>query len=112
MQEELERIKNEKAKRDLLAAFGGCFGAMLIMIVNLALSGYVAMFLWNGIIVTTFKLQALTYWQAFGLDVMVSFLTFAKGVKTDGYSNAERFAISIFCNVFFLLFGILAMTFI
>lgn len=112
MQEEMERIKNKKAKQDLLSSFMGCSAAMLIMIVNFAFSGYVAMFLWNGIIVDIFKLQALTYWQAFGLDVMVSFLTFTKGVKNDGYSNAERVAISIFGNLFFLLFGLLVMTFI
>jgi hypothetical protein len=56
----------------------GCFQAITIFLVALTggivfafLFGYIGMLLWNEIVVSLFGLPVVTYWQMFGLMVLV-----------------------------------------
>jgi hypothetical protein len=56
----------------------GCFQAITIFLVALMvgilfafLFAYIGMLLWNDIVVSLFGLPVVTYWQMFGLMVLV-----------------------------------------
>lgn len=68
--------------------------------------------LWNGLIVPTFGIMTLSYWQAFGLDLFVSFLTAKIGNKNDGYENNQRAYLAIMSTLLFWGIGSIAMMFI
>lgn len=62
--------KTEKAYDVLLS---------LILIIPVTLfSAYTTMTLWNWFIADTFNLIKLSMWQAYGIDIVVSYLTYKK----------------------------------
>lgn len=86
--------------------------ALMLSAVAMAVGGFVAMKLWNGLITPTFGLAELSYWQAFGLDVFVSFITGKIGNKDDGYKGNERLYLAITTSLLFWAVGSFAMMFI
>lgn|GEM_PF-5289000 len=46
----------------------------LLSIFNVWLSAFVTMWLWNNLIAVTFAVTVLSFWQAFGVDLFVSYL--------------------------------------
>ena len=79
----------EEAKEVAIKSWG-CLWGIALIVFSMALSGFVTMKLWNGLIVPTFGFATLNYWQAFGLDLFVSFLTAKIGNKNDGYENNQN----------------------
>jgi len=61
-----------------------CIGALLSIPVVVAISGWVTMYLWNGIISPTFGLMSLSFWQAAGVDLFITWI-----VPSDGDSGQQ-----------------------
>lgn len=101
----------EEAKEVAIKSWG-CLWSIALMVFSIAMGGFVAMKLWNGLIVPTFGLMTLSYWQAFGLDLFVSFLTAKIGNKNDGYENNQKAYVSIIAILLFWGLGSIAMMFI
>ena len=114
--EELEKEERKQETADLVKEVAvnswGCLWSVALLLFSMALGGFVAMKLWNGLIVPTFGLATLSYWQAFGLDVFVSFLTAKVGNKNDGYEGNQRVYLSILATLLFWGLGSIAMMFI
>ena len=114
LERENEQLKKETVDlaKEVAIKSWGCLWSLLLMVLSIALGGFVAMKLWNGLIVPTFNLMTLSYWQAFGLDVFVSFLTAKIGNMNDGYENNQRAYVSIIATLLFWGLGSIAMMFI
>lgn len=56
---------------DFLEGFLIVLRAIALLCVVLFLGAWIVMLLWNGIVVTVFGLPALTYWQTYGLIIMI-----------------------------------------
>ena len=91
---------------------GGCFGLLIALVISMMYGGFVTTYLWNGIISPTFGLMTLTFWQGFGLDLFVGFLTVNARPKKDWYSTSETFVLSIVISSLFLLLGWIVIQFI
>ena len=65
----------QNEKETLPQTTSGCLGAMLASIVGLWLAGLVIQYGWNNIIAEIFEIQKLTFWQAVGLDLVVTAIT-------------------------------------
>lgn len=48
--------------------------AFITALIIAFLSPWIVMLLWNALIPTIFGLTTITYWQSFGLSILVSFL--------------------------------------
>lgn len=90
---------------------GGCLGWLVLGFATFAFSGFVTQDLWNGLIATTFKISELSYWQAIGLDLFVSYLTFTSK-SNDEKSAKETFASAIIATLLFWGAGALVTIFI
>lgn len=110
----MEERKQETADlaKEVAIKSWGCLWSIALMVFSIAMGGFVAMKLWNGLIVPTFGLMTLSYWQAFGLDLFVSFLTAKIGNKNDGYENNQKAYVSIIVTLLFWGIGSIAMMFI
>ncbi|OTP10386.1 hypothetical protein A5844_002086 [Enterococcus sp. 10A9_DIV0425] len=94
-------MKNKEIKEELTR----CFVTWIIIPFALILSGCITMYLWNGIISKTFGLNILNFWQALGLDIFVSYLTYGGNKGEDKRSNYEVFVSTIAKALLFLLLG-------
>lgn len=114
LERENEQLKKETVDlaKEVAIKSWGCLWSIALMVFSIAMGGFVAMKLWNGLIVPTFGLMTLSYWQAFGLDVFVSFLTAKIGNKNDGYENNQRAYLAIISTLLFWGIGSIAMMFI
>lgn len=114
LERENEQLKNDTVDlaKEVAIKSWGCLLSVALIVVSISLGGFVVMKLWNGLIVPTFNLDTLTYWQAFGLDVFVSFLTARVGNKNDGYEGNQRTYASIIATLLFWGLGSIAMMFI
>ena len=73
----------------------GCFQAITIFLISLMggivfafLLAYVGMLLWNEIVVSLFGFPVVTYWQMFGLMVLVR-LFIPTNISYKNYDNEE-----------------------
>ena len=64
-------MKNEN-KKYLPQAVGGCLGMILTLFISLWLAGVVIHYGWNNIIAATFEIQRITFWQAVGIDLLIT----------------------------------------
>ena len=76
-------MKNEN-KTSLPQASGSCLGMILTLFISLWLAGVVIQYGWNNIIAATFEIQRITFWQAVGIDLLISAIT---GIPRD---NKEK----------------------
>ena len=67
-------MKNEN-KYSLPQVLGGCLGMILTLFISLWLAGVVVQYGWNNIIATTFEIQRITFWQAVGIDLLITSIT-------------------------------------
>ena len=67
-------MKNEN-KNPLLQAVGGCLGMILTLFISLWLAGVVIQYGWNNIIAATCEIQKITFWQAVGIDLLITAIT-------------------------------------
>ena len=67
-------MKNEN-KTTLPQAVGGCLGMILALFISLWLAGVVIQYGWNNIIAATFEAQRITFWQAVGIDLLITAIT-------------------------------------
>ena len=67
-------MKNEN-KNSLPQAAGGCLGMILALFISLWLAGVVIQYGWNNIIAATFEIQRITFWQAVGIDLLITAIT-------------------------------------
>lgn len=102
---------NKNTGDELASAWGKLFGALILMVLSLAIGGFVTMFLWNGLIAPTFGVLTLTWAQALGLDVFISFIT-AKATPTTEESVWMIFAKATVSTLLFMLVGWVVMFFI
>lgn len=93
-------------------AFLKMIGAFLVLGFSIAFGGYVVMFLWNGVIPQTFGLPVLTWGQATGLDVVVSFIVMQKQPNNDNETILSKFTRILATNLIFMLIGWILMMFI
>lgn len=95
-----------------LSAIGISVGSIVLAFVAMLYGGFVTMKLWNGIISPTFSLIQLNFFQAWGLDVFVSYLV--SGVKKSDEENSliYTFVKVIAVTTAFWLIGILIMNFV
>ena len=56
---------------DFLKEFLIVLRAIALLCVIFLLGAWIVMLLWNGIVVTVFGFPALTYWQIYGLIIMI-----------------------------------------
>ena len=54
---------------------GGCLGMILTLLISLWLAGVVIQYGWNNIIAATFEIQRITFWQAVGIDLLITAIT-------------------------------------
>lgn len=87
-------------------------GAFAALGFSIAFGGYVVMFLWNGVIPQTFGLPLLTWGQATGLDVVVSFIVMQKQPNNDNETILSTFISVLSINLMFMLIGWIVMMFI
>lgn len=114
LERENEQLKKETVDlaKEVAIKSWGCLWSLALIVFTIALGGFVAMKLWNGLIVPTFGLVTLSYWQAFGLDLFVSYLTAKIGNKDDGYTSNQRVYLAIISTLLFWGLGSIAMMFI
>ena len=67
-------MQNEN-KTTLPQAVGGCLGMILALFISLWLAGVVIQYGWNNIIAATFEIQRITFWQAVGIDLLITAIT-------------------------------------
>ena len=48
---------------------------ILALFINLWLAGVVIQYGWNNIIAATFEIQRITFWQAVGIDLIITAIT-------------------------------------
>lgn len=99
--------KTEKAYDALFA---------LILVVPLTLfSAYTTMRLWNWFIADTFNLIRLGMWQAYGVDIVVTYLTYKKTAKDKeekDYGTTLGMLEVAFITLLFLILGLIIKQFI
>lgn len=99
--------KEEKAYDALLA--------VILFIPSVLFSAYTTMTLWNWFISDTFNIIKLGMWQAYGIDLVVTYITYK---KTNEESDKKSFAASrgmfeaILITGLFLLTGLVVKQFI
>lgn len=64
-------MKEEKTVSEALL---GCQGIILSLFISMWLSGVVIQYGWNNIIVTIFEITKINFWQAVGLDLVVTLI--------------------------------------
>lgn len=96
---------------ELFIELSKMIGSFGVLALSVAFGGYVTMYLWNGIVPTTFGLTALTWAQATGLDVLVSFLVAQRIPKTEE-TLMQRFGYVVGANLIFMVIGWIVMMFI
>ena len=62
-------------KDSLPQVLGGCLGMILALFISLWLAGVVIQYGWNNIIAATFEIQRITFWQAVGIDLLITAIT-------------------------------------
>ena len=67
-------MQNEN-KTTLPQAVGGCLGMILVLFISMWLAGVVVQCGWNNIIAATFEIQRITFWQAVGIDLLITVIT-------------------------------------
>lgn len=67
-------MQNEN-KTTLPQAEGGCLGMILALFISLWIAGVVIQYGWNNIIAATFEIQRITFWQAVGIDLLITAIT-------------------------------------
>lgn len=69
---------------------GKIVGIILLFAIGVALCGWVIMLLWNWLMPTIFNLTTITFWQALGIDALVSIL-FLPGItyNTNNKNNND-----------------------
>ncbi|QPW37322.1 hypothetical protein [Kochikohdavirus PBEF19] len=102
---------DKNTKEELANALGKFFGTLVLVVLTLVIGGYVTMFLWNGLIAPTFGVLTLTWAQAIGLDVFISFST-AKTTTNTEDSILMVFAKATVSTLLFMLIGWVVMFFI
>ncbi|MDT2737942.1 hypothetical protein P7H00_12560 [Enterococcus pseudoavium] len=95
-----------------LAAIGVSIGSVALLFLGMLYGGFVTMKLWNGIISPTFGLVQLNFFQAWGLDVFVSYLISGAKKSDEDSSLIYTFVRVIVATTAFWLIGILIMNFI
>lgn len=101
------KIPTEK----LVIAFAKMIGAFAILAISIAFGGYVVMYLWNGIIPPTFGLSTITWAQATGIDVLISFIVAQRKADAEE-SLVYTFVYVISQNLLFMIIGWIVMQFI
>ena len=98
----------------ILAGIGISIGSILLFFVAMLYGGFVTMKLWNGIISPTFDLIQLNFFQAWGLDVFVSYIIAGNKLrKTDNDDSIwGSFSNAIVLTTAFWLVGMIIMYFI
>lgn len=89
--------------------------ALILMTPALFLSAFTTMKLWNWFIADTFNLIQLSMWQAYGIDLLVSYLTYRKLPKDKdekSYQTTLNVIEGAFITGFFLLLGFIFKQFI
>jgi len=81
----------------------GCIAQVLFIPIAVAISGWTTMYLWNGLISSTFGLITLNFWQAAGLDVFISYMI-SDGGK-DGRSTIEAIVGALAKTLIMLFIG-------
>jgi len=72
-----------KKDTDLGATVLGCFGILtgavlyvaLVVLLSIFVNAWALSTLWGWIVVPIFHLQPIVYWQAYGITVLISYLT-------------------------------------
>ena len=103
--------KTKTPTEELLIAFAKMIGAFAIMAISIAFGGYVVMYLWNGIIPPTFGLPTITWAQATGIDVLISFIVAQRKADTEE-SLVYTFVYVISQNLLFMIIGWIVIQFI
>lgn len=57
----------------------GCLWIILLVLVSIFLGPLLLMWLWNWVAVDLFSAPVITYWQAFGLELL-SYMLFGRNV--------------------------------
>ena len=95
-----------------LAAIGLSVGSIVLTFVGMLYGGFVTMKLWNGIISPTFSLIQLNFFQAWGLDVFVSYIVSGTKKSDDEDSFIYIFFKAIAATTAFWIIGVIIMNFI
>lgn len=99
--------KTEKAYDVLLS--------LILLIPVTLLSAYTTMTLWNWFITDTFNLIKLSMWQAYGIDLVVTYLTYKKTPKNNeekSYQTTLGLLEAAMVTLVFLVFGLIVKQFI
>lgn len=109
---ENQEIKEFKEKLgELFIALIQMLGAFAVLAVSIAFGGWVVMYLWNGIVPSIFGLTSLTWGQATGVDLLVTFIVAQRKEPSDE-TLMNRFMYVVFTNLLFMLIGWIVMMFI
>lgn len=96
---------------ELFIALSKMIGAFALLALSTAFGGYVTMYLWNGIVPPTFGLTALTWGQATGVDLLISFITMQRMPETQE-TLAQKFFHIFWANLIVMATGWIVMLFI
>ena len=110
----MKMMENREVKEqlgELFIALSKMIGAFALLAVSVAFGGYVTMYLWNGIVPPTFGVTALTWGQATGIDLLISFITTQRIPETKE-TLAQRFFYIFWANLIIMATGWVVMLFI
>lgn len=99
--------KTEKSNDALLA--------LILFIPATLFSAYTTMKLWNWFITDTFNLIKLSMWQAYGIDLVVTYLTYKKTPKDKDeqpYKTTLGMVEAAFITLLYLVLGLVIKQFI
>ena len=89
--------------------------SLMLLIPTVLFSAYTTMKLWNWFISDTFNLVQLGVWQAYGVGLVLSYITYKTPAKDDvykPYSTSLGLIKESVVTAVFLLFGLIAKQFI
>ncbi len=89
----------------VLAVFGAVVGGIGLIALSALMNGYVLSVLWGWFVAGYFGLKVLTIPAAYGLGLIVSFLTYRSNLKTEERSVWVNVSLVFFVPLFYLFMG-------
>lgn len=93
---------------------GDALLALILLVPVTLLSAYTTMNLWNWFVSNTFNIIKLGMWQAYGIDLLVTYLTYKKTPKEEEkeYGTTLGLLEAAFITLVFLGVGVIIKQFI
>ena len=96
---------------ELRIAFFKMIGAFVVLGLSFMIEGFTFLYLWNGIMPTSFGLTSLSYVQSVGVTLLIKFVGYSHATENKR-TLMQTFLYILFANLIFLFTGWVVMLFI